>query len=197
MGRQQVKMSAIWRAYPYLLAPCLFHVYFVYNSNYLLSLNCGHLNVWIILPKFWLFVFSICYIFFGLIFPSSFFRNSSTISDAGGLGIFAHIPVGGEMRQPMWWDARCVLGAQVQAGKQGNTWQTGAHTPPTAVHLGKSGWEEQRRRWKRRRFMQIDGGAGVDVAADVGVQAAPASRQDPPECTHIHPDPKCHLVAQM
>ena len=71
--------------------------------------------------------------------------------------------------------------------------------PPTVVHLENIPMrraEGGEKMW-RRRFMQIDGGAGVDVAADVGVQAAPASRQDPPECTHIHPDPKCHLVAQM
>ena len=62
-----------------------------------------------------------------------------------------------------------VLGAQVQPGKQGNSWCTGAHTPPTVVHLENIRMRRAEKMW-RLRFMQIDGGAGADVAADVGVQ---------------------------
>ena len=41
------------------------------------------------------------------------------------------------MRQLVGWDAQLwgVLSAPVQAGKQGNSWGTGGHTPPTVVHL--------------------------------------------------------------
>ena len=74
----------------------------------------------------------------------------------------------------------CTGALQVEAGKQGNSCCTGGHTPPTVVHLENIRMrraEGGEKMW-RRRFMQIDGGAGVDVAADVGVQeegVAPAA----------------------
>ena len=92
----------------------------------------------------------------------------------------------GEMRNcGLSWVHRC-RGAEVQPGKQGNRWDAGGHTLPQLRTLKIFGWAWKRIRWEkwRRRFMQIDGWAGVGVAADVRVQAAPApSTQHPTGCS--------------
>ena len=90
----------------------------------------------------------------------------------------------------LWGGMRNCGVSWVHLCRQVNKGTAGAQvdTPlPQLCTLKISGWEE-RKMW-RRRFMQIDGGAGVDVAADVWVQEllAPARVQHPAGWTHPNP----------
>ena len=101
----------------------------------------------------------------------------------------------------LWGGMRNCGVSWVHLCRQVNKGTAGAQvdTPlPQLCTLKISGWEE-RKMW-RRRFMQIDGGAGVDVAADVWVQELLAPARLPGYNTQLGEHTRTqnlNLAAQM